>query len=179
MGNDGKVVPGEVSAVSIDPKTVKLTFLNRMPSRGGQPCHIATDTAGRMAFVANWYTGSTATFPIGRNRELGESTAFSQHQGPPSGGPAQGPEQVHCHSVVVTPDNRFLLSTDTGLNKIYVYRLDPSKAAFTAHNPPYLGLKKPTNPRHLALHPNTKWAYVSNEISPGGCTLLRLDALHG
>ena len=179
MGNDGKLLPGVVSAFSIDPKTAKLTFLNRMPSRGGQPCHIATDTAGRMAFVANWYTGSTAAFPIGRNGELGKSTAFSQHQGPRSGTPAQGPEQVHCHSVVVTPDNRFLLSTDTGLNKVYVYRLEPSKAAFTPHNPPCLGLERPANPRHLALHPNTKWAYVSNEISPGGCTLLRFDAARG
>jgi 6-phosphogluconolactonase len=132
-----------------------------------------------MAMVANWSTGSTAAFPIGRHGQLGESTAFYQHEGPRSGASAQAPEQIHCHSVVVTPDNRFLLSTDTGLNKIYVYRLDPSKAAFTPHNPPYLGLKKPTNPRHLALHPNTKWAYVSNEISPGGCTLLRFDALRG
>jgi 6-phosphogluconolactonase len=80
---------------------------------------------------------------------------------------------------VVTPDTRFPLSTDTGLNKVYVYLLEPSKAAFTPHNPPYLGVEKPANPRHLALHPNTKWAYVSNEISPGGCTLLRFDAARG
>ena len=128
-----------------------------------------------MAMVANWSTGSTAAFVVGRHGQLGESTAFYQHDGPRSDASAQ----AHCHSVVVTPDNRFLLSTDTGLNKIYVYRLDPSNAAFTPHNPPYLELKKPTNPRHLALHPNTKWAYVSNEISPGGCTLLRFDALRG
>ena len=183
LEDGGKVLPGEVSAFSIDPNTGKLAFINRVPSRGGEPCHIATDTTGRMAMVANWSTGSTAAFPIGPHGELGESSAFHQHEGPRSGASVQGTsqdtEQIHCHSVVVTPDNRFLLSTDTGLNKIYVYRLDPSKAAFTLHNPPYLGLKKPTNPRHLALHPNTKWAYVSNEIGPGGCTLLRFDALRG
>jgi 6-phosphogluconolactonase len=175
----GKVPPGEVSAFSIDRKTGKLTAINRVASRGGQPCHIATDKTGRMAMVANWSTGSTAAFPIGRRGELGESSAFSQHEGPRSGAPAPGQPQIHCHSVVVTPDNRFLLSTDTGLNKVYVYRLDPSKAAFTPHDPPFLGLEKPTNPRHLALHPNAKWAYVSNEINPGGCTMLRLDATRG
>jgi len=175
----GKVPPGEVSAFSIDRKTGKLTAINRVASRGGQPCHIATDKTGRMAMVANWSTGSTAAFPIGRRGELGESSAFSQHEGPRSGAPAPGQPQIHCHSVVVTPDNRFLLSTDTGLNKVFVYRLDPSKAAFTPHDPPFLGLEKPTNPRHLALHPNAKWAYVSNEINPGGCTMLRLDATRG
>jgi 6-phosphogluconolactonase len=179
MEADGKVSPGEVSAFSIDRKTGRLTMINRVPSRGGQPCHIAVDRTGRMAMVANWYTGSTAAFPIGRHGELGESTAFSQHEGPRSGAPSPGPAQIHCHSVVVTPDNRFLLSTDTGLNRVYVYRLDPPKGAFTPHDPPFLGLEKPTNPRHLALHPNGKWAYVSNEINPGGCTLLRFDATRG
>ena len=129
--------------------------------------------------VANWQTGSIAGFPIGRHGELGESTAFSQHEGVRSGPPAPGEPQVHCHSVVVTPDNRFLLATDTGLNRVYVYRLDPSKAMFTPHDPPFLGLQKPTNPRHLALHPNAKWAYVSNEINPGGCTLLRFNPARG
>jgi 6-phosphogluconolactonase len=174
-----KVLPGEVSAYSIDVKTGKLTFLNRVPSRGGQPCHICTDKTGKMAMVANWYTGSTAAFPIERNGEIGESTSFSQHEGPRSGSPAPGQPQIHCHSVVVTPDNRFLLSTDTGLNRVYVYRIDPSKATFMPHDPPFLGLEKPTSPRHLALHPNGKWAYVSNEINPGGCTMLRYDAARG
>jgi 6-phosphogluconolactonase len=176
---DGKALPGEVSAFAIDRKTGKLTSINRVPSRGEQPCHICTDRSGRMAAVANWQTGSAAAFPIGRHGELGESTAFSQHEGTRSGPPAPGPPQVHCHSVVVTPDNRFLLATDTGLNRVYVYRLDASKASFTPHEPAFLGLQKPTNPRHLALHPNAKWAYVSNEINPGGCTMLRFDAAHG
>jgi 6-phosphogluconolactonase len=179
MEAGGKALPGEVSAFSIDRRTGRLTGINRVPSRGGQPCHISTDKTGRVAMVANWSTGSTAAFPIGRHGELGESTAFSQHEGPRSGPPAPGQPQIHCHSVVVTPDNRFLLSTDTGLNKVYVYRLDPSHATFTPHDPPFLGLQKPTNPRHLALHPNTKWAYVSNEINPGGCTMLRFDAARG
>lgn len=179
MESGGKVGAGEISAFLIDGKTGKLTSINRVSSRGGQPCHISTDKTGTMAVVANWYTGSAAGFPIGRHGELAESTAFSQQEGPRSGAPLPGQLQIHCHSVVVTPDNRFLLSTDTGLNKVYVYRLDASKATFTPHDPPFLGLEKATNPRHLALHPNGKWAYVSNEISPGGCTMLRFDGARG
>src|SRR3954470_23099223 len=86
----GKVLPGEVSAFAIDHKTGRLTAINRVPSRGGQPCHISTDRSGKMAMVANWETGSAAAFPIGRHGELGESTAFSQHEGPRSGPPAPG-----------------------------------------------------------------------------------------
>jgi 6-phosphogluconolactonase len=179
MEPDGKVLPGEVSAFSIDRAKGQLKQISRVPSRGGQPCHICIDKTGGMAMVANWYTGSTAAFPIGQHGELGGSSAFSQHEGPRSGPPLQGAPQIHCHSVVVTTDNRFLLSTDTGLNKVYVYRLNPSKATFTPHDSAFLGLQKPTNPRHLALHPNGKWAYVSNEIDPGGCTMLKVDSETG
>jgi 6-phosphogluconolactonase len=59
----GKVLDGEASAFTIDHKTGKLTHINTVPSKGGQPCHIAIDKTGRMAMVANWYTGSTAAFP--------------------------------------------------------------------------------------------------------------------
>jgi competence protein ComEA len=85
MAAGGKALPGEVSAFSIDRQTGRLTAINRVPSRGGQPCYICTDRSGRMAFVANWQTGSVAGFPIGRHGQLGESTAFSQHEGVRSG----------------------------------------------------------------------------------------------
>src|SRR4051794_12807469 len=52
---DGKIPTGEVTAYSLDRKTGKLTSINRVSSKGGQPCHIAIDKTGRMAMVANWY----------------------------------------------------------------------------------------------------------------------------
>lgn len=179
MGADGKPGPGEVSAFSINSRTGKLTEINRVQSRGGQPCHLCTDKTGKMVMVANWYTGSVASFPIKRSGALGEAAGFSQQEGARSGLIAPGPQTSHCHSVVTTPDNRFLLSTNTGLNKVFVYRLDPERATLVAHHPPFLGFEKPTNPRHLALHPNGRWAYVANEISPGGCTMLQYDSRRG
>jgi 6-phosphogluconolactonase len=173
------IPPGEVSAFLIDRKTGKLTEINRVSSGGGQACHVCLDRTSKMLIVANWYSGNLAAFPVRGDGGLGARTGFSQQQGPRSGAPAPGQPQNHCHSVTVTPDNRFLLATNTGLNKVYVYRLDVANATFTPHDPPFLGLQKPTNPRHLALHPNVKWAYVSNEIAPGGCTMLRFDAARG
>ena len=170
MGLAGKVDPGEVSAFSIDRKSGKLTEINRVPSQGGQPCHVSVDKTGKMAVVANWYTGSAAAFPIRRGGVLGEAATVCRQE---------GGQTSHCHSVTITPDNRFLLSTNTGLNKVFVYRLDAEKAKLVAHDPPFLGLQKPTNPRHLSLHPNGRWAYVSNEINPGGCTMLRYDKMRG
>jgi 6-phosphogluconolactonase len=157
---DGKT-PGEVSAFAIDAKSGKLTELNRVPSRGGMPCHVAVDKPGKTLAVANWATGSAATFTLQPDGRIGEPGAFYQHQAEPKG-------QIHCHSVVFSPGNRFLLETDTGLNSIFVHRRDGGQDA------PPLKLKNPANPRHLVFHPSGKWAYVANEAGPG-CTMLRYE----
>jgi 6-phosphogluconolactonase len=172
-------VMGEVSAFAIDRGTGKLTNLSRVSSRGGMPCHICTDQRGRTLAVANWATGSMATFPIRADGTIAESAGLYQHSGERSGSaPGTAPPQTHCHAVVVSRDNRFLIATDTGLNKVFVHRLDSVRATFVPHQPPFLGLKNPANPRHLVFHPNSRWAYVANEAGPG-CTMLRYDAASG
>ena len=176
--DSGKLV-GEVSAFSVDHGTGRLTLLNQVSSKGGMPCHLRTDKTGSVLAVANWSTGSTVTFPVRPNGSLGEAAGFYQHSGERSGAPPGGePAQLHCHSVNFSADNRFLIATDTGLNKVFVHRLDVAKATFTPHQPPFLGLKHQANPRQLVFHPNGRWAYVANESTPG-CTMLRYDARRG
>lgn len=166
----GKIL-GEVSAFAIDRGSGKLRELNRVSSRGGMPCHIAVDRSGQVLAVANWATGSVASFRIARDGRISEASGFYQHSGEPA-------VQVHCHAVVFSPDNRYLIETDTGLNTVFVHRLDAGKAAIARHQPPSLRLENRVNPRHLVFHPNGKWAYVANEAGPG-CTMLRYDAAKG
>lgn len=171
--------PGGVSAFSIDRKTGRLTLLNRVSSKGGMPCHISTDRTGAVVAVANWSTGSTATFPVRRDGSLGEAAGFQQHAGDRSGvQPGEAVVQPHCHSVNATPDNRFLVATDTGLNKVFVYRLDAAKATIVPHEPPFLGLQHQANPRQLIFHPDRRFAYVANESGPG-CTMLLFNGDRG
>jgi 6-phosphogluconolactonase len=159
---------GEVSAFSINSSSGKLTELNRVSSRGGMPCHVAVDKTGKVLATANWATGSAAVFAIQPDGRLAEASGFYQHV-------PEGERVVHCHSVVYSPDNRYLIETDTGLNTIFVHRFDAGKATIATHTPPSLRLKNPANPRHLVFHPSGNWAYVANEAGPG-CTMLRYDA---
>jgi len=158
---DGKI-PGEVSAFAINPDSRQLSLINRVPSRGGMPCHLG---------VANWATGSLASFPVRPDGSLGESTGFYQHF-------AEGTAPVHSHAVVFSPDNRFLIETDTALSSIFVHRLNPAKATIVPPVPPTLRLNDPVSPRHLVFHPNGRWAYVANESGPG-CTMLDYDRRAG
>jgi 6-phosphogluconolactonase len=177
--NDTVTAPGYITSFAIDSKTGKLKELNRTSTKGVMPCHLNLDKTGSMIAVANWSSGSTASMPVHKDGTLGEIAAFYQHSGERAGVPSGGaPPEVHCHSVNFTPDNRFLVSTDTGLNKVFVHRIDAAKGSFTAHEPPFLGLKHQANPRQFRFHPNGKWAYVSNESGPG-CTMLSYDARSG
>lgn len=166
---NGKDVPtGELSSFSVDAKTGKLTAINRVSSKGGQPCHLCTNRAGTMLLTANWYTGSAAGVPIGRDGRLGESTVFLPQTAEKAGG------LTHTHSVFITPDDRFLISTNTALNRIFVYKTKD----FSPNDPAGLTLSVPSNPRHFNMHPNGKWAYIANENRPA-CTLLRYNAAQG
>ena len=113
---------GAISAFAIDPDTGALTFLNRQPSRGTGPCHVAVDQSGRYVLAANYGSGSAAILPVQKDGSLGEASDFVQHQGfGPNERRQQGP---HAHSVTLSPDNRFALVADLGLDRVMVYQLD-------------------------------------------------------
>ena len=160
--NSGPGVLGSVSAFSIDHKTGKLTLLNWVSSRGGGPCHLALDRTGRWLAVANYATGSIAVIPVHADGRLGEAVAFRQHEGK-SVNPArqQGP---HAHCVLFSPDNRFLLVADLGLDKILVYRFDASNGSIAPNKPAFAGVKPGSGVRHLVFHPNGKVLYAISEM---------------
>jgi 6-phosphogluconolactonase len=153
---------GSVSAFAIDRATGALTLLNRVSSRGGGPCHLSIDRSGKWLFVANYGGGSVAAFPVENDGKLGEASAFFQHAGSSVNKARQsGP---HGHAVVVSPDNRFVLAADLGLDRVFAYRLDPKAGGLVPGSPPFSAVPPGSGPRHLEIRPDGKFAYVLNEM---------------
>jgi 6-phosphogluconolactonase len=153
---------GGVSAFAIAPGTGKLTFLNEVPSGGAGPCHLTVDKTGKYVLVANYGGGSLAVFPILKDGRLGEASAFVQHKGA-SVNP-QRQEGPHAHSIYMSPDNRFAISADLGLDEVFVYRFDATKGTLTPNIPPSATVSSGAGPRHFAFHPNGKFGYVIDEL---------------
>lgn len=155
---------GGVSAFSIDHKTGKLTFLNEVPTRGADPCYVSVDKSGKFVLVANYTGGSVAVFPILADGKLGEASAFIQHTG--HGADPERQEGPHAHFVDVSPDDHFAFVDDLGLNELLVYKFDNTKGTLKPNDPPFTKLD-PANsgPRHFALHPSGKFAYVISEMA--------------
>ncbi len=153
---------GAVSAFSIDHKTGKLALLNQAATQGAGPCHISLDKSGKFVLVANYDGGSVAVFPIREDGSVGPASAFVQHSG--SSVNKERQEGPHAHWIATSPDNRFALAADLGLDKILIYRFNAAKGSLAPNDPPYAKLNPGAGPRHLAFHPNAKFAYVLTEM---------------
>jgi 6-phosphogluconolactonase len=176
--HDGPDVAGKnstVSAYAIDPSTGALTFLNRVSCRGEGPAHIVVDKTGKALLAANYRSGSLSLLPIHADGRLGEVTGFAQHHGV---GPKPRAEGPHAHGAAFSPDNRFALVADRGLDQVLIYRYDRRKGTLTPNDPPFFAATPGAGPRHLAFHPNGRILYELNE--PGSTvTVLAYGAAGG
>ena len=152
---------GSVSAFSIDAKTGQLKLLNQVSTQGPGPCHVALDKTGKWLFAANYGGGSVAEYPVRADGSLGEASAFVQHKGSSTGPRQRGP---HAHSANPSPDNKFVLFADLGLDQILTYRIDAS-GKLPPSDPPFSKITPGSGPRHMAYSRNGKFAYVLNEIA--------------
>jgi 6-phosphogluconolactonase len=123
---------------------------------------LAVDQTGKWLVAANYGGGSVSAFPIKSDGSLGEATGFVQHAGASVN--QQRQKEPHAHSVNFSPDNRFVLVSDLGLDQVMIYRLDPVKGTLSANNPAFAKVKSGAGPRHFAFHPNKRFGYVINEI---------------
>lgn len=158
-GENGKF-GGEISAFRIDPAKKEFTFLNKVASNGNSPCHISIDNSGKFVLVANYSSGTVASYAIKADGSLSEAVSTDQHQGKgPNTSRQEGP---HAH-MIMQAQNGFVYNTDLGADQIYIYKLDAQgkliNTNITVKSKPGAG------PRHLAFHTNNKWAYAVNELN--------------
>lgn len=143
-------------------RTGKLKKLNQQSSLGTASCFLDIDKSGKAVVVANYSTGSVASLPVKKDGTLGKATSFIQHTGS-SVDPGRQKEP-HAHSIIVSPDQKFVFAADLGLDKVLAYKLDPETAKLTASPQPFVRTVPGAGPRHMTFHPDGKHLYVINEL---------------
>jgi 6-phosphogluconolactonase len=99
---------------------------------------------------------------INYNGQISDAVSHFQYRGH---GPNQARQEApHAHRVTVSPDNRFLLVNDLGLDCIHVYHLDDRNAKLTPNDPPQWNATPGSGPRALRFHPNGRFAYCVHEL---------------
>lgn len=165
---------GSVTAFAIDGATGALRKLNTVSSNGAIPAHCSVDPAGKFVFVANYGGGSIAVLPIlgdgslgsavDVHRDLGSVGSTHATDAPPGSFAISGHDMPHAHMIAADPQNRFVLATDLGQDRIYTYQFDRSTGKLRKPaGAPFTSLPTGDGPRHFAFHPNGHWLYSIQE----------------
>ena len=170
---------GDITAYGIDHARGTLTYLSKQPTRGDGPAHNSHDQTGRFAGIAN-YSGlpaearpnqSIAIYPRDAEGTLHPPVAEMRHHGT---GPVAGrQDRPHAHCIRWTPDNRFVVVADLGVDKLVVYRFDAANGALSPHGE--TAMPPGSGPRHFRFHPSLPYAYCVNEMT-SELTSLGFDA---
>jgi 6-phosphogluconolactonase (cycloisomerase 2 family) len=156
-------VANEVSAFAVDNRTGELTPMNRRPSGGDDPSHVAIDPAGRFLVVANYLAGTVEVLPVNADGSLGAATDVVATKGElgPHRTEQPGP---HPHQCPFDPSGRFVVVPDKGFDRLFVFRIDGTKRTLVPADPPFAKTRSGAGPRHIAFSPRLPYAWVINEL---------------
>ena len=151
---------GGVAAMKIN-EDGTLSLINKQSSGGRGPCHVSIDSTGQCLMVANYGSGSVASFRIFEDGSLSAARSSHQHEG--SGAHPKRQQGPHAHSIVPNPGDTFAYALDLGIDKVMIYKLDP-KAGTLAKSGSAAVPGRSMGPRHMKWSANGQYAYVLNEL---------------
>lgn len=173
---------GSVSAYRVDPVGGHLALLNTVSSRGAGPAQLSVHPSGKFVLVANYAGGTVAVLAIREDGSLGEATDVKHDSGvvgpakassaPPGSFAISGHDRPHAHMIHSDPSGRFVLATDLGMDRIFVWRFDAANGKLLDSGQGPAVLPPGDGPRHFCFHPNGRWMYSLQEE---GSTLVLFD----
>lgn len=113
-------------------------------TQGVVACHLVAD--GDDVYCANYVTGSVFKYP----------DVLVEHEG--HGINPQRQERAHVHSTFLSPDKKYVISCDLGVDKVFVYDRELREIS-CADVPAGSGA------RHVAFSADGKYLYCINEMS--------------
>jgi 6-phosphogluconolactonase len=159
----------------------RLTVISSADSGGAGATHLTFDAKGKAIFTANFRSGTAGVLPVASDGTVSAPTSTVQNVGT---GPKARQTSPHAHGVALDAGGKYLFVPDLGADKLFVYRYDAGQGSLVPAAEPSVSLPPGSGPRHVALHPKGRYAYLISEFSPviwvyrqdaktGGLTLLQ------
>ncbi|NLB89899.1 MAG: lactonase family protein, partial [Clostridiales bacterium] len=137
--------------------------LQRLETRdfsGSLSCHLTLWPENTWMTVSNYGSGSFTLIPIGENGTLGKVEKTIQFSG--SGPNAKRQEGPHTHSSYVSPDGRWLVVAELGIDRVMIYRIDPLEGTLIpGGSMPYWQAPAGSGPRHFAFNKEGNTLYIT------------------
>jgi 6-phosphogluconolactonase len=149
-----------VSSFEFDSESGKMTFINKVDSKGADPCYLINDD--KNVITANYSGGNISVFGKNEDGSLTDAKQVVQHYG--KGINKERQESAHVHMVYFSPDKKYVLSNDLGTDKIYVYNYNPTATSEILTLKDSVSVKDGSGPRHLTFSKNGKFVYLLQEL---------------
>ena len=159
-----------VSSFKFDSNMGKLNFINKESAQGEDPCYIINDD--RNVLIANYSSGTITVF--GKNSDGSITTAKQviQHQKS-----LLNQKKPNAHQVVFSPDRKYVLANDLGIDKIYSYSYHPDSGTEILKVKDSVATEMGSGPRHLTFSKNGKFIYLLQELTGAIMVYSYLDGI--
>jgi 6-phosphogluconolactonase len=138
----------------------ELNLINSQLSPGPSPCHVSIGHENKFLFSANYHRGTVESYVLDTNTgSILPPTSIIKHEG---SGPDPRQEKAHTHFAGVTPDEKYVVAVELGIDSIITYKLNQDSTLSEVNR---LTTHPGSGPRHLTFHPNGRFAYVMTEFS--------------
>lgn len=167
--SEGQHLDAKAYAYAFNKHDGNVKKINSQDALGAYPCYINTDRKGKFVVTANYGGGNISVFPIAKDGGLAPASQIIPFEG--DGFDTKRQKDPHMHCLVFSPDQKYLFAMDLGTDKIYILKVlqknnkNNSAIFLDQSSSSFLKLEDGSGPRHLAFHPNGKFAYLINELS--------------
>jgi len=148
-----------VTAFKINPDGT-LKKLNTAPIKGMRGCHISVTRDNTYMFVSGYYDGKITVLRINPDGSAGKITDGIFHRGP--GSVAERRYQPHVRCARLTPDEKYLMVVDSGIDQVKIYRFDHTNG--TLHGIDAIHCKLEAGPRFIRFSKDGKFFYSMKEL---------------
>ncbi|MBM7659899.1 6-phosphogluconolactonase [Bacillus mesophilus] len=151
---------GGAAAYSINHQSGEVQFINSQLEEGASPCHISVNQGNNLVVTANYHKGTVDLYTVDSNNgSILSLVSSAQLEG--TGPNQERQEKPHTHYSGFTPDEKYVVVVDLGIDKILTYAINNESLVEVQR----FSVKPGSGPRHIEFHPNGKIAYVMTELS--------------
>lgn len=137
-----------------------LTPINKVDIDGMRGCYLSTDVSGKFLFVGGYHDGKVTVVHTHRDGRLGSVMDGIFHQG--IGSVAERSFRPHVSCVIPTPDDKYLVAVDNGIDQAKIYKVTPLTGQLHLYD--ILRFPLESGPRLMVFSKDGRYAYVNCEI---------------
>lgn len=138
-----------------------LTEIGRTNLPGSGYCHVTAYPDGKFVSASAYVSSGVSVCPVNFSGVAGDPVAGTAYEG--KGKDKERQEAPHTHSSQVTPNGKWLLVSDLGLDKIFIYESAPAGKDLKEHA--VIEVEAGSGPRHFCFNEEGTKLYVLCELS--------------